>query len=57
LKIIETPISKKEFDDTNLSINITNKGNDDNKADLIELVKNKLKDSKVGCQHLAMQYY
>jgi len=48
LKIIETtPISKKEFDDTNLSINITNKGNDDNKADLIELVKNKLKDSKV----------
>ncbi|MBP7214801.1 MAG: flagellar hook-length control protein FliK, partial [Candidatus Kapabacteria bacterium] len=48
LKIIETTlISKKEFDDTNLSINITNKGNDDNKADLIELVKNKLKDSKV----------
>nr|MBP7215029.1 hypothetical protein [Candidatus Kapabacteria bacterium] len=35
-KIIETtPLSKKEFDDTNLSINITNKGNDDNKADLI----------------------
>ncbi|HPD34406.1 MAG TPA: flagellar hook-length control protein FliK, partial [Candidatus Kapabacteria bacterium] len=48
LKIIDTTsITKEEFDNTNLSVKLTNNGNSGNKEHLIEILQNELKDAKV----------